>query len=270
MSGKNDSRGVPRIDAAAKAAFIDHLRRGERREDAAAAVGFSLTGMYGARERDPDFKRAWSEALATSAAAERRTRAYDLRGEVRIAPANRRLYQRRRRRNVRFDERRRALFFAHFAWSCDTTAAAEAAGVDDSTVHLHRRTDPAFEADYRATLERGTVLLEAEAVRQRLEAQRRIRAALEAAPPDGPPPVPPGMADEFERVLKLLARFDRKPRRPEREAAPGSRRRVWTFEDAIALLEDRLKALGVALPALPPGAAERYDGPGAPPEEPRP
>lgn len=261
MSGKSDSRGRLRpIDAAARAAFIHCLRRGLRREDAAEAAGFSLAGFYGARRRDPAFAREWSEALAAAPAAERRARAYDTRGEVRIAPANRRLYQRRRRRNVRFDERRRALFFAHFVWSCDTKAAAGAAGVSESTVHLHRRTDPAFEADYRAALEQGTILLEAEAVRQRLEAQRRIRAALDSAPPDAP--VPAGTAEEFERVMKLLARFDRKPRRPQREAAPGSARRVWTFDDAIALLEERLKALGVQLPTLLEDAAARYDGPG--------
>jgi hypothetical protein len=76
MSGKDDSRGGQRfIDGAAKATFLAALRRGERREDAAIAAGFSLMGFYGARNRDPAFKADWTDALATSAAAERRVRA---------------------------------------------------------------------------------------------------------------------------------------------------------------------------------------------------
>lgn len=113
MSGKDDSRRPQRlIDAAAKAAFLAGLRRGESREDAAFAAGFSLMGFYGARSRDPAFKAAWTEALAASAAAERRTGAYAERdgrlerGELRICGANRRRYQRRWRRNVRFTAER--------------------------------------------------------------------------------------------------------------------------------------------------------------------
>jgi hypothetical protein len=60
-------------------------------------------------------------------------------------------------------------------------------------------------------------------------------------------------------VLKLLARWDRKARRPDATAAPGGRR-VWTFEGAIELLDKRLKALGHAVPPLPPDLAGRYDG----------
>src|SRR3954470_6823744 len=100
--------GQRRIGAAAKAAFLAALRGGARREDAAEAAGFSLMGFYGARHRDPVFKAEWAEALAAPPAAGRRVRAYEERGgaergEVRIAAANRRLYQRRRRRHVRFD-----------------------------------------------------------------------------------------------------------------------------------------------------------------------
>ena len=176
MSGTAIRTAGRRIDAAAKAAFLAALRRGERREDAAAEAGFSLMGFYGARRRDPAFGAGWTEALAASAAAERRVRAYAERGErasgeVRIASANRRFYQRRRRRNVRFDAEAQAVFLAHFAATCDTKASAEAAGVSESTVHLHRRTDPAFAAAYDAALAEAYAYLEAEAVRLRLAAQ---------------------------------------------------------------------------------------------------
>jgi hypothetical protein len=116
MSGTEESRGWPprRIDAAAKAAFLAGLREGLCREDAAVAAGFSLTGFYGARRRDPAFAAERREALAMPPAAERRALAYAGRGEVRIAPANRRLLQRRRRRHVRFDAGRRELYVTQY------------------------------------------------------------------------------------------------------------------------------------------------------------
>src|SRR4051812_40162603 len=120
MGETDDSRGGPRrIDAAAKAAFLAALRGGARREDAAEAAGFSLMGFYGARGRYPVFKAEWAEALAAPPAAGRRVRAYaergTERGEVRIAAANRRPYQRRRRRHVSFDAAAQAAYLAHFA-----------------------------------------------------------------------------------------------------------------------------------------------------------
>lgn len=287
MSGKDDSRGPQRrIDAAAKHAFLAGLGRGERREDAAAAAGFSLTGFYGARGRDPAFKAGWTEALAASAAAERRVRAYATRGErgergeVRIASANRRVYQRRRRRNVRFDAAAQAIYLAFFAATGDTKASAAAAGVSESTVHLHRRTDPAFAEAHREALAEAYVRLEAEALRLRLAAQAKLRAAIEAA--DDPPrhgererrarrgggggsepklacPECGRTADEdaeFDRVMKLLARWDRKPRRVERGFKPGGRRQRWTFEEAIALLDRKMRALGLRTSPPPPDVAE--------------
>lgn len=252
----DDSGGTRRrIDAAAKAAFLKALRGGLRREDAAEAAGFSLMAFYGERRRDPGFAVAWRDALAQPAAADRRARAYADRGETRIAPNNRRGLQRRRMRHVRFDAARRAVFLHHFGWSCDARDAAAEAGVSESTVFLHRRTDPAFAAEYDAALDQGYVRLEAEAVRQRLAALQAMRDVLEK---EGE--IPPGSAAEFERVMKLLDRRDRKARGPEQSASPGSPRRVWTFDAAIALLDKRLKALGMAAPPLPPDIAARYDG----------
>ncbi|WP_166036596.1 hypothetical protein [Sphingosinicella sp. YJ22] len=241
-----------RIGDSARAAFLAALRRGARREDAAAEAGFSLMGFYGARRRDPVFAAAWTEALASSPAADRRTRAYSERGEVRLASANRRLCQ-RRRRHVRFDAERQAAFLTAFAATCDTKAAAASVGVSHSTVHLHRRTDRAFAAAYREALAEGYVRLEAEAVRLALAAQRRFRAAVEAAD-DGEGvagarcPTCGRSADrdaEFHHVMKLLARWDRRPRRVDSRFAPGGRRQRWTFEEAMTLLDKRMRALGL-------------------------
>jgi len=263
MSRKGESRGAQRrIDAAAKAEFLAGLRRGESREDAAFAAGFSMMGFYGARSRDPAFKAAWTEALAESAAAERRVRAYAERGEraergeIRIASANRRIYQRRRRRNVRFDAQAQAAFLTHFALNCDTRAAAAAAGVHESTVTLHRRTDRAFAEAHDAALAQGYRNLEEEAVRLRLAAQARLRAAIEAAGGTMPPPLADESGAEFDRIMKLLARRDRKPHRPDSRFKEGGRRQRWTFEEAILLLKKRLQAMGLYLPPLPPEAAK--------------
>jgi hypothetical protein len=260
MSGKDDSRPRRRlIDAAAKAAFLAGLRRGESREDAAFAAGFSLMGFYNVRARDPAFKAEWTAALAASAAAERRLRAYAERderlerGELRVCGANRRLYQRRWRRNVRFTAERQAVFLAHFALTCDTTAAAAAAGVHESTVSLHCRTDPAFAEAYARALRQGYVRLEAEALRMRLEAQRKLHAAIDAA---GSAALPPALAAEvgaeFDRVMKLLARWDRQPRRSDSRFKPGGRRQRHSVDDAIAMLEKKLLGLGIPIVPFPP------------------
>jgi hypothetical protein len=259
MSGNDDSRGGQRrIDATAKAAFLAGLHRGERREDAAFAAGFSLMAFYGARHRDPAFKAEWADALAASAAAERRVRAYAERderlerGEVRIASANRRIYQRRWHRTVRFTAERQAIFLAHFAMTCDTNAAAAAAGVSESTVTYHCRNDPAFAEAYRQALQEGYAFLEAEIVRQRLAAQKKLRAAIEAAGDTVAPHLTRETAAEFERIMKLLARWDRQPRRVDSRFKPGGRRQRWTFDQAIALLDKKLRALGVRTSAPPP------------------
>lgn len=254
MGGTGDS-GQGSIGAAAKAAFLAALHAGARREDAAEAAGFSLTGFYGARRRDPDFAAAWTGALAAGAAAGRRRSAYDRRGTPRTAPANRRPLQ-RRRGHLRFDAERQSLFLAHFACNADTRAAAAEAGVSESTVHNHRRTDEAFAAAYAEALDCAYVRLEAELVRQRIAAQARLRAALDEAEPPGAAALAE-TAQEFERVLKLLARRDRKPRAPDRS---GARRRVWTFEAAIELLGERLDALAIPVAPLDAEAAARSGG----------
>lgn len=243
------------IDAAAKTLFLEALRRGDRREDAAAEACFSLTAFYGARRRDPAFAAEWEAALAAPPAAERRVRAYEERGrrEVRIACANRRLFQ-RRRRYVRFDARAQEVFLAHFAANCDAEAAAAAAGVSPSTVSYHCRNDSEFAAAHEEALQAGYAWLEAEIVRCRLEAQARLRAAIAAAGPGEPVLADEGA--EFDRVMRLLARHDRKPRRPERGFREGGRRQKWTFDMAFHELQRRMRALGLKK-GPPPGKKEK-------------
>jgi hypothetical protein len=266
MDGTGDSGGVaPRVDGAAKAALLAVMRAGGCVETGARALGLTLRAFYFARERDAEFDAQWREAHEASAVAERRRRPLSGEGgEIRIAPNNKRVLQKRRIRNVRFTEKKRQIFLAHFAETCDGAAAAAEAGVCERTVLNHRRTDPAFAHEHDAALDQGYVKLEAEALRQRLEEQRRLRSALEAceggAASGERATLSADAAAEFERMLKLLARRDRKARRPRRTS--GGPHKVWTFDAAIELLDKRLEALGIQVPALPPEVAARLDGEG--------
>ncbi|HYI40345.1 MAG TPA: hypothetical protein VE053_08510 [Allosphingosinicella sp.] len=235
------------IDAGAKVAMLAALREGRRLDSVAAGYGVTLQAFYSARRRDPLFAAAWADAHALSAEAERRApvAAVEAVDDRAIVPNNRRAMQRRRMRNVRFDAGRKGIFLAAFARSCDLLAAAAAAGVCERTVYNHLRSDPAFAEAFQAALEDGYRQLEAEAARQRLEAQGRIRAAIEAAEASGAP-IPSAEAGvEFDRTMKLLARWSRRDGRlGRRQVSPGPLR-AWTFDEAMAALEKRMRALGL-------------------------
>ncbi len=236
--GAGSDSGQPRqrrIDEAAKSRFLAALRSGMGRDEAAAQAGFTSTAFYNARERDPVFRQAWLWALELSAIDERAAAPAPASPDEVIAPNAGRRLQKRRVRRRRFDDRRKRIFLDRFAGTADAYEAAEAAGIGYSTVLQHRRNDPEFAAACQDALDLAYAQLEAEAVRQRLEAQRRLREGL----------CPTGeMAREFERVMQLLARY----RRPDgrvglREVGRGRERR-WSFDEAIQALDKKLRALG--------------------------
>lgn len=250
-SGDSGRQPQRRIDGAARAAFLAAVKRGLRFEEAAAEVGFSLPGFYGVRKRDPVFRLAWAAVHELAAARERLRAPPPM--NLPVAANNRRRLQARQMRHVRFDDARRDAFLAHFAGTCDTRAAADAAGVDHSTVYKHRRRDPVFAAEWDRALDQGYARLEAEAVRQRLAAQDRMREEI----------VPTGeVAAEFERVMKLLVRWQRRDGRIGLRDESTGNRQGWTFERAIAALADKLKALDIPILELPPAIAARYDAAG--------
>lgn len=239
MGGNDDSQAARRrIGAAAKAAFVAALRAGTPRKDAAAAEGFSIEAFYCARKRDPLFRSAWIWGLELRIVEEREARRAEEMAAAtegfEIEPNNQRLLQRRRGRGNQFTDRRKQMFLDHFAATADVEASARAAGVHPSTVYKHRRADPVFAAGWDEALRTAYALLEAEAVRQRLVAQRR--AAFEPAPGAE-------AAQEFERVVKLLARLDRQGARGVREVGRGGEKRA-RFEDAVRSLDRKLRALG--------------------------
>lgn len=249
MDGGADSGGKRSrrlVDLAARERFLNGLRAGLSRNEAAAGTGFSWRAFYGVRRRDPVFRFAWLAALELSAVDERDARRAaerlaERRATGRIAPGNRRLLQLKgKRRGFSFDERRQQIFLDHFAGTADEDAAADAAGVSRQTVRAHMRRHPEFAALRDETLHLAYARLEAEAVRQRLAAQQRLRDNLE---PKGE------IAAEFERVMKLLVRYDRKSGRIGTRRHAASPGRVYTFEQALAALDKALDAF--AIPRLP-------------------
>lgn len=301
MSGTGESRRwKPPIGDGAKAAFVAAMRAGAPRQEAAAAGGYALNSFYRVARSDGAFRAAWDEAHAASARAERRLSpgpsgcpfhgrsgcasfspsgcpsaavpavplseqsSGRISGETRIVSNNRRVLQRRKMRHVRFDEARQQVFLAYFSWTCDAAAAAAEAGVCERTVFVHRGKDSVFAAAFQEALELAYVRLEAEALRQRLAAQQRLRKAIEEAQPPAEPPVedvagcaaagalgPVEAAAEFERVMKLLARWDRRCATPGSRQVSHGRQRTATFEEAMEALEKKLQALAIPIVVLP-------------------
>lgn len=221
------------MDELAMGVFIDALRRGATVEQAAAKAGFAASSFYRKRRAEPDFALVWAEAFEASDAPKL------------IKPGNGRRMQLRKTRRLRFTDSKKEVFLDHFAGTCDLAASAKAAGVCEQTVRNHRRKDPEFDAGCAAALEQGYTALEEEAVRERLAAQERLRKRR----------MPKGeAAAEFDRQMKLLAQWKRRdgtlgPRAWSRQALAS-----WSFNDSMAALEKRLRALKI--PIAPPNRRE--------------
>ena len=227
------------IDETVKAQFVGELRSGRLLAEAAEAAGFLLDSFYTARRRDPLFRHAWDWAVdlhAWYARAGAPQEASEDGVAVRIAPQRNRPLQRRRMNWVKFNESRQRLFLDHFAATADARAAATEAGISSDTVNVHKRRNPEFAAAWQEALDHAVALLEAEAVRQRLTAQSRLTEALNPAGE---------MAEEFERVMKLLQRWDRRRGAAGAGGARPPESRAWTFEEAITALDGKLRALGL-------------------------
>ncbi|MFL6843400.1 MAG: hypothetical protein ACJ8ER_00785 [Allosphingosinicella sp.] len=206
------------------------LERGMSLTDAATAVGFRFLAMLNARKRDPVFAEACEKALeqANKPRLILRTKGHK--------------WRLRRPGNLRFTEARQKVFLDHFAGTCDEQAAIEAAGVCAKTVYRHRLLNPEFAARYRAVLELVYDRLEAEMLRQRLAMQKRIAEGLsKGIEPTGE------IAQEFERVLKLLTRWDRRQGAPGPRSVGHGRQERWDFDDAIDEIERKLRNMGVPI-----------------------
>jgi AcrR family transcriptional regulator len=79
-----------------------------------------------------------------------------------------------------FTDKRKELFLSHFAATCNAKASARAAGVANTTVYQHRKSDAAFREAWNEALDQGYARLEAELVR-RAALVPRVRADEKSA-----------------------------------------------------------------------------------------
>jgi hypothetical protein len=223
------------FDARAEAAVVRALRGGAGVAAAARAAGYSVSTLYNAKARSRLFREAWDEAVAEGD------------GEVLIAPGNGRPVQLRRVRRRLFTARLQDEFLEHFAASCSIAGAAAEIGVGRSTVNKHLAEDSDFRARFDRVLEFAYRQLDAEMLRQRLEAAQRPQTdgggqAFEAV--------------EFERSLALLREHKRgRPR--GLDPLPGAPPRHASLDEVCTALAARLKKFP---PTVPGPAAGETDG----------
>jgi hypothetical protein len=216
--------------AVAKPAFVEALTRGATVAEAAREAGATLFALYRWRGLDPGFDLAWREAAEAS------------RGWVAKARPGRPLRAVRTKRRVRFDGAARQSYLAVLALTCNSDEAARQAGFHPSTVRRHLRRDPALAAAARAALERGHERLEQLLAAERAKAGARMEEVLDSA---FDLVAPPADEDRLERILSGYARPD--GRIAPRSVSAPKRRRKWSFDEAIALLERRLRWMGVEI-----------------------
>ena len=208
--GRDWRRGLQiAFGPAQMAAFVAAVRGGALVEAAARAAGVAISTLYWRRKRDPLFASAWDLAVALSAG----------------APG----------RRLRFGAGRRRRFLASFERSCNLLWACAETKVAPATVYRQIERDPGFERGCRAALARGVARLERELAAERAARARRW-ASYEIEPAGE-------MTKDFDEAMKLLARWDR----PDGTIGPRrvrhGRQKRWSFDEAIALLAKRLRAM---------------------------
>ena len=233
--GKRGGGRAP-VTAAAMGHYIKRLSEGANHREAAEGSGFHIATFYKLRKRDPEFGAMCDEAIARSS------------GVRFVRGGAKRKLQLRRGRNTRFTPERQSVFLGHFAGTGNTAEAAAKAGVSESTIDKHRRADPDFERRFLETLGQVHVKLEADLVARRVVAQRLLR---DIEPTGEPEP-------EFDRAIKVLKRWDRRQGPPDSRAVGKGRQKRWHFDEALALLEKKLRNMGIPIEPLPPGY-ERLD-----------
>jgi hypothetical protein len=154
---------------------------------------------------------------------------------LQIAPTRRKL----------FGDKAKAEFLEWFAATCNASLSARKVGFHYRTVLRHWREDEAFGARCEAALRMGYVRLEELALRAAEEAlSPRARRAPKGdrAPPEEhfrmDPTVALQLLREHGRALAGLAGGSGAWAKPGR---PPTR---WTFDESIALLDKKLRALG--------------------------
>lgn len=218
-----------RLTAEVQGAFLELLRSGTPVVAAAAAVGVAVSTLYFRRGRDALFDLAWQSAAELSS------------GWAWDESAGRKVRAAGTKRRLRFGGRRRAAFLRVLERNCCTDGSARETGVHRSTVHRHLRRDPGFAREAGESLGRGFAEL------ARLDEE--ARAALEARLSRGELGLeihPKGeMTRDFDRQMLLLRRYERPDGTIGSRRVSFGRMRSMRFEDAIALLDRKMRGLGL-------------------------
>jgi hypothetical protein len=201
------------------------LREGATFSAAARKVGVCAGTVHKWRRLSPAFAAACGEARAESD-----------RPLLVVPGSGGRKWQLRRDRRHRFTTERKQIFLEHFAATLDLKASAEAAGICFATVYEHRRRDPEFARAWLEALEMGVARLEAEGLRQRLEAMERIRVSGDLHGE--------GAAAEYERSMGFVRDWRRRLDGGKSGGPPPTK---WNFEESLGELEKQLKAFGARI-----------------------
>ncbi len=146
-----------------------------------------------------------------------------------------------------FDEAAQDEFLEWFAATCNCSLSARKTGFHYRTVLRHWREDEAFGARCEAALHMGYPRLEELALRAAVEALSPERRK----PPKGDRPPPP---EHFKMDPMTAVQLLREHKRhlaglaggSGRDAKPGPKaKKKWTFDEAIAALDKRLRSLGL-------------------------
>lgn len=212
-----------------QAAFLAELRGGALVAAAAARVGAALSTLYALRKRDRVFDLAWGSAAELSVGW-----TWDEAAARKVRPAG-------AKRRLRFGGRRREAFLRVLERDCSTNGAARETGVHPSTVRRHLSRDRGFAGAAAEALRRGYQGLDRELKAGRLAMEARIRSGdlrwtIEPKGEISPDP---------DRQLLLVARYERTDGTIGRREVSRGRRRPMAFEEAIRLLDRKLRWMGL-------------------------
>jgi len=154
---------------------------------------------------------------------------------------NRAVQERRSEGRVLFDEARKEAFLDSLSCTANVVISAGEAGVDESTVYRHRRTDPEFRSGFWAAMEAACAKLAA--LRLQREIAREEAAAVAGRDGadlpglDGPPD-----ARQIADLVKLMQALRDLSRNLSGEPKPGRAPQNAGVDEMCDVLAARLKA----------------------------
>lgn len=159
MIGKDARRWT----AEHRAEFLKALARTGTVKGACAAIGKSVAGAHGVRQREPDFAEAWDHVLGRSRAAWVEAREVAVR-----VPATGRIFGYRTRHDGWTEARQKAFLTALSQTGCIHDACKRAAISDTAAYRWRRRSRP-FATAWERALRKARPTIEAEAYRRAVE-----------------------------------------------------------------------------------------------------